>query len=313
MVLIFLRQPIVASISGEVTIKNNRLVFYWEVLRESIATYFGKDMPAHAAALAFYMIFSLPSMLFIILWTAARFYREVAVREAIFAEFGELVGEEGTQQLMATLEGLNVNEPTWWATVVGIGILLFTATTVLVTMHNTLNRIFEVDTADAQGLGIWKMVCDRFVSFTLVVTIAFILLVSLVVDAMITAMGMFFVQLAGEWATFMVKFNSMLLDVGATTTLFALFFRYLPNVKLNWKDTWFGAFVTAGLFTAGKYLIGFIIGNSTAADLYDAAGSVLVLMLWVYYASAIFLFGATFTFTRVRLLSNGRETGKAVV
>ena len=195
--LYFLRQPIVASIGGEVTIKN-RLVFYWDVLRESIATYFGKDMPAHAAALAFYMIFSLPSMLFIILWTAARFYREVAVREAVFAEFGELVGEEGTQQLMATLDGLNVHEPTWWATAVGIGILLFTATTVLVTMHNTLNRIFEVNAADTEGLGIWKMACDRFVSFTLVVTIAFILLVSLVVDAMITALGMFVVKWAGE-------------------------------------------------------------------------------------------------------------------
>ena len=294
-------------------IKNNKPVFYWEVLRESIAKFIGEDMPAQSAALAFYMIFSLPSILFIVLWTAARFYREVAVREAVFAEIGELVGEEGTQQLMTTIEGLNIQEPTWWATVVGIGILLFTATNVLVTMHNTLNRIFEVNAADTEGLGIWKMVCDRFVSFTLVVTIAFILLVSLVVDAMITALGMFVVKWAGEWATFMVEFDSMLLDVSATTTLFALFFRYLPDAKLTWKDTWFGAFVTAGLFTVGKYLIGYIIGNSTAADLYDAAGSVLVLMLWVYYASAIFLFGATFTFTRVRLLSNGRETGKAVV
>ena len=294
-------------------IKNNKPVFYWEVLRESIAKFIGEDMPAQSAALAFYMIFSLPSILFIVLWTAARFYREVAVREAVFTEIGALVGQEGTQQLMSTLEKLDIQEPTWWATVVGIGILLFTATTVLVTMHNTLNRIFEVNAAATDGLGIWKMVCDRFVSFSLVVTIAFILLVSLVVDAMITALGMFVVKWAGEWATFMVKFDSMLLDVGATTTLFALFFRYLPDAKLTWKDTWFGAFVTAGLFTGGKYLIGIIIGNSTAADLYDAAGSVLVLMLWVYYASAIFLFGATFTFTRVRLLSNDREKGKAVV
>ena len=288
-------------------IKNNKPVFYWEVLRESIAKYLDEDLPAHAAALAFYTIFSLPSMLFIVLWTAARFYKEVAVREAIFTEIGALVGQEGVQQLMATLEKLDIQEPTWWATVVGIGILLFTATTVLVTMHNTLNRIFEVNAADTEGLGIWKMVRDRLVSFTLVVTIAFILLVSLVMDAMITALGMFVVKWAGESATFMIEFDSILLDVGGTTTLFALFFRYLPDVKLTWKDTWFGAFVTAGLFTGGKYLIGIIIGNSTAADLYDAAGSVLVLMLWVYYASAIFLFGATFTFTRARLMSGGRN------
>ena len=129
-------------------------------------------MPEHAAALAFYTIFSLPSMLFIVLWTAARFYKEVAVREAVFTEIGALVGQEGTQQLMATLDKLDLQEPTWWATVVGIGI---------------------------------------------------------------------------------------------------------------------------------------IIGNSTAADLYDAAGSVLVLMLWVYYASAIFLFGATLTLTRARLMRSGRN------
>ena len=122
---------------------------------------------------------------------------------------------------------------------------------------------------------------------------------------MITALGMVVVKWAGELATFMIEFDSMLLDVGATTTLFALFFRYLPNAKLTWKDTWFGAFVTARLFTGGKYLIGIIIGNNTAADLYDAAGSVLVLMLWVYYASAIFLFVATFTFTRARLMRSG--------
>jgi membrane protein len=94
------------------------------------------------------------------------------------------------------------------------------------------------------------------------------------------------------------------LDLAATTALFAIFFRYLPGVKLKWKDTWFGALVTAVLFTAGKYLIGFFIGSSTVADLYDAAGSVLLVMLWVYYASAIFFFGAGFTFIRASRLHN---------
>jgi membrane protein len=99
-----------------------------------------------------------------------------------------------------------------------------------------------------------------------------------------------------------MAFDSILLDLAATTGLFAMFFRYLPEVTLKWKDTWFGALVTMGLFTAGKSLIGLIIGNSEVADLYDAAGSVLVVMLWVYYASAIFLFGASFTFSRAKLL-----------
>jgi len=277
-------------------------VFYVKVLKDAVTSYLGDDMPANAAALAFYTIFSLPSMLFIVLWTAGRFYRDAAVREAIFNEIGALVGDEGAQQLSATLEGLDIQEPTWWATVVGIGVLLFTATTVLVTLHNTLNRIFKVSTAQTVGMGLWKMVWDRFVSLSLVVTIAFVLLVSLMVDGMITAFGMVAVQWGGEWATFMVKLDSMLLDLGATAILFTLFFRYLPDIRLAWKDIWFGALLTAGLFTGGKYLIGAVIGSSTAADLYEAAGSVLVLMLWIYYASAIFLFGATFTFTRAQLM-----------
>jgi membrane protein len=185
---------------------------------------------------------------------------------------------------------------------VGIAVLLFTATTVLVTMQNTLNRIFEVNVADAKGLGIWKMLCDRFISFTLLITISFILLVSLVVDALISALGNFVAQWIGGFTTYLMAFDSIFLDLAATTGLFAIFFRYLPDVTLKWKDTWFGALVTMGLFTAGKSLIGLIIGNSEVADLYDAAGSVLVVMLWVYYASAIFLFGASFTFSRAKLL-----------
>ena len=279
------------------------VIFYTKVLKDAVTSYLADDMPANAAALSFYTIFSLPSMLFIVLWTAGRFYRDAAVREAIFNEIGALVGDKGAQQLSATLEGLNIQEPTWWATVAGVGVLLFTATTVLVTLHNTLNRIFKVRAAQTAGTGFWKMIRDRFVSLSLVVTIAFILLVSLMVDAMITAFGAVAVRYGGEWATFMVKFDSIVLDVGANTILLALFFRYLPDIRLAWKDIWFGALLTAVLFSGGKHLIALIIGNSTAADLYEAAGSILVLMLWIYYASAIFLFGATFTFTRAQLMT----------
>jgi len=169
---------------------------------------------------------------------------------------------------------------------VGIAVLLFTATTVLITMQNTLNRIFEAKVADAKGLGIWKMLCDRFISFTLLITISFILLVSLVVDALISALGNFVAQWIGGFTTYLMAFDSILLDLAATTGLFAMFFRYLPDVKLKWKDTWFGALVTTGLFTAGKYLIGLIIGKSEVADLYDAAGSVLVVMLWVVWPAS---------------------------
>lgn len=285
--------------------------FYERVLEEAVARFLKEDALTQSAALAYYMIFSLPSILMIILWTAARFYREVAVREAVFSEIAGLVGKEGAGQLSATIEGLNIHAPTWWATLAGIGLLVVTATTVLVTMQTTLNRLFEVEAADGEGLGIWKMLYDRLVSTAVLVTISFILLVSLMVDALISALAGFVSPWLGGWETYVMGFDAMLLRLVASTALFVMFLRYLPDVRLGWKDIWFGALVTTGLFAAGKNLIGLLIGNSSTAGLYEAAGSVLVLMLWVYYGSAMFLFGASFTFTRAKLLQEERE-GRAL-
>ena len=133
---------------------------YKKVLAQSIAKFLKEDVLTQSAALAFYMIFSWPSILLIILWTASRFYREVAVRDALFNEIGGIVGHQGAQQLIATVEKIDLHEPTWWATGIGIGVMLFTATTVLVTMQSSLNRIFEVKPEDAQGLGIIDILRD---------------------------------------------------------------------------------------------------------------------------------------------------------
>lgn len=283
----------------------NLLRFYGSVLKESIARFFKHDALTRSAALAFYMVFSLPPMLFIILWMADRFYRKVAVREAIFTEIGRLVGRQGAGELMATLERIDIQEPTWWATALGAGVLLFTATTVLVSVRDALNRIFEVEVVEYEDTNIWKMVRDRFISAAFIFTISFILLVWLVVDAMTTAFGRFLAKWNGGLTTYLLFSESILLSLGAATLLFTLVFRYMPDAKLNWKDAWFGALVTTGLFAAGKYIIGYFIGSSKVADIYAAAGSFLVLMLWVYYTSAIFLFGATITFTRARRLHRG--------
>jgi len=283
-----------------------RMRFYKRVVGEAVSRFLKEDALTQSAALAYYMIFSLPSILMIILWTAARFYREVAVREAIFSEIAGLVGKKGAGQLSATIEGLNIHAPTWWATLAGIGLLLVTATTVLVTMQTALNRLFEVEATDEEGLGIWKMLYGRLVSTAMLGTISFILLVSLVADTLLSALAGFVSPWIGEWETYVIGFDAMLLRVAASTALFVMILRYLPDIRLRWRDICFGALVTTGLFAAGKNLIGLLIGNSSTAGLYEAAGSVLVLMLWVYYGSAVFLFGASFTFTRAKLLQEAR-------
>jgi membrane protein len=281
--------------------------FYERVLEEAVARFIKEDALTQSAALAYYMIFSLPSILMIILWTAARFYREVAVRDALFSEIAGLVGKDGARQLSATIEGLNLHAPTWWATLAGVGLLVVTATTVLVTMQATLNRLFEVEAAEGAGLGIWKMMYERLVSTAMLLTISFVLLVSLVMDTLISTLAGFVSPLLGGWETPVMAFDAVLPRLAASTALFVMFLRYLPDVRLGWKDIWFGALVTTGLFAAGKNLIGLLIGNSSAGGLYEAAGSVLVLMLWMYYGSAMFLFGASFTFTRAKLLQEESE------
>lgn len=280
--------------------------FYWGVLKGAFDKFIDGDLLTQSAALSYYTIFSLPPMLLIILKTATQFYNEAEVKQTIFDEIGGLVGRDGAQQLLGTLDKIDIHQPSWWATALGIGVLVFTATTVFITMQNALNMIFEVKPAtNTKGWGLLKMLRDRAISFALLVSIAFILLVSLVVDALMTAFGKYLNDTLGDISAVMVIVTSVILPIAIITLLFAMLFRFLPDAKLAWRDTWFGALVTALLFSLGKYLIGFYIGNSSAASLYDAAGSVLVVMLWVYYASAILLFGATFTFVRAKQL-NGR-------
>ncbi len=268
---------------------------HWNIFKESL-TKFGKDdIFTHAAALSYYTIFSLPPMLVIILFTTTRFYDESTVKDALRNQIGSMVGTEGAEQLFQTIEKMNVFEPTIWATILGVGILIFTSTTVLVTMQNALNKIFEVK-AKPEGWGILKMITDRILSFALLVGLGFVMLVSLSVNAFIETFGNYLQGLYGGFSIILYILTTWILPFLIITVMFALMFKFLPDAKLKWSDTWFGAILTSALFMAGKYLISFYIGTSNVAGLYDAAGSIMVIMVWVFYASIIVMFGAVYTY-----------------
>ena len=277
------------------------LSFLITLLKDSISKFIDDDLMTHAAALAYYTIFSLPPMLLIILFTATQFYDEATVKGAIFGEITKLVGPSGAEQLATTIDKLGVYDSSTWAAVVGIGTLLFTSTTVFVTMQNALNTTFKVK-AKPEGWGILKLIKDRILSFTFLIGIAFVLLVSLSVNALIAAFSQRLETIIGPLSTMMTAIASLILPLIVITILFAMIFKFLPDAKLKWKDAWVGAIFTAICFSFGKYLIGFYIGNSQTANLYDAAGSVMVIMLWVFFASTIFLFGAVFTFTHAKYM-----------
>lgn len=290
--------------------KHFSISFYWKILKNSISSFIDKDTFTQSAALAYYVVFSLPPMLFIVFWSAGLWYKEAQVREAVFDEYGELIGQEGAMQLMTTLEGLTSSQPTWWATILGVGILVFTASTVFVTMKNTLNKIFEVKVTRSVTKGILMMLLDRFLSIAMLCIIALILTLSMVGSAMITAFGDAIENWMGDSVFLLLFFDHIVLNLLILTVLFAITYRYMPDSKLDWRDTWFGAFFTAVLFVVGKSFIEIFIGSSQAANFYDAAGGVLVLMLWVYYTSAIFFFGAYVTHIHAELSKENKDPAK---
>jgi membrane protein len=272
--------------------------FYWRVLKSAVTRFVDEDILTQSAALSYYMVFSLPPMLVIIFWSAGLLYEEAAVREAVFSELGKLIGQGGAEQIMNTMQKLTAAKPTWWAAVIGIGTLVFMASTVFVTIKNALNKIFEIQIERSVQQSILMMVFNRFLSIAMLAIISLILIISMVVSTLINAFGELIVEWVGESMNWLLLLDSAVLNLIILTLVFAITYRYVPDKRLKWRDTWFGALFTAFLFIAGKSLIAFFIGNSHMANLYDAAGSLLVLMLWVYYSSAMFYFGAIVTHSR---------------
>ncbi|MCB0578755.1 MAG: YihY/virulence factor BrkB family protein [Phaeodactylibacter sp.] len=268
--------------------------FYWKVLKGSIQRFLKEDIFTHAAGLAYYTIFALPPMLMVILFTTTIFYDRTTMRRTIFGEISSLVGPESARSLATTLDRIGLFEGSWWASAISIAVLVFTSTTVFVTIQNALNRIFGVK-PKPKTKGWLKMIRDRLISFALLLSIAFILIVSLVLTALISALGDYLSRFVPEVSIVIATVASELFPFLIITALFGLIFRYLPDVEIHWKDTIVGALVTSFLFLIGKFLISFYIANSQAANLYEAAGSVMVILLWVFYASIIFLFGGAFT------------------
>lgn len=266
----------------------------WTFIQETFAKFSKDNAFTWAAALSYYTIFSLPPMLFVILSITTLFYDEQSIRDAIFGEIGQLIGTKGAGQLANTVDSMQVFERKWWHAAIGIGGMLLTATTVFITLQNALNNIFQVK-AKPNGAGWFKMVRDRLLSLSVLLGIAFILLVSLVIDAIISGFGDYIAQRFPQISMAIVTVASMLIPLLVITALFAILFKFLPDAKTPWRLTWRGAAITALLFAVGKNAIGYYIGQSNTASLYDAAGSILVIMLWVFYASLIFLLGAVIT------------------
>jgi len=255
-----------------------------------------------AAALAYYAVFSIAPLLLVALAVAGLVFGREAAEGQLFGQLRTLVGEQGAAALQEMAKNAAQPGSGITAGAIGVVMLLFGASGVMVELKNALNRIWEVTPEKAGGL--WGMLRQRFFSFTMVLAVGFLLLVSLVISAALAAMGKTFEGRlpAAEPVMHVIQIVVSFLVI---TGLFALLFRYVPDAKVEWRDVWPGAAATAALFTLGKFLIGLYLGKGSFASTYGAAASLVIFLAWVYYSAQILFLGAEFT--QVYARARGRE------
>jgi len=244
------------------------------------------------AALAYYTVFSLAPLLLVALAVAGLLWDRGQIQGQLIAEIQGLMGPQGAQAVQTMLANAGRHGSGVLASILGVVTILFGATGVFVQLQTALNRVWNVEARP--GLGIWSFVKTRLISFGMGLGIGFLLLVSLVISTAVSAVG--------KWATGLLPGSEALMQ-GLTfvvsfafiTLLFAMMYKFLPDVEIGWRDVWIGAVVTALLFTLGKLLIGLYLGKSSVASTYGAAGSLVILLLWIYYSSQILFLGAEFT------------------
>lgn len=263
------------------------------IFRDTFTQWIDREPFRNSAVISFYTIFSLPGLLVIIINLAGYFYGEEAVTRSISGEIGSMIGGNTARDIEAIIANASVHQDFTFASLVGIGTLIFGATGVFYQLQQTLNMIWEVKPEPTRK--ITKMVLDRIFSFGLILAVGFLLLVSLVLSALLSIVSSWVAYYFSEVFNVVFRILDFSLSLGVVTFLFAAIFKFLPDAKVPWRDVWVGAFVTALLFVLAKFALGVYFGHSNPASAYGAAGTVILIMLWVSYAGLIVLFGAEFT------------------
>jgi membrane protein len=259
----------------------------------SIRAWLSHDASSMGAALSFYTLFSIAPVLLVATWIGGSVLDQESVRQYVLAQIQGLMGEAGAAAVSALLAGSSHIGGGMMATIVGITSLLIGATSVFGELQRDLDLIWETPRTAATS-GVWELVRTRILSFGLILGIGFLLMVSLVVSAALAAVSGWMESLIAEWKVLLFVVD-LALGLGISTVLFAMIYKFLPRQTIAWGDVWIGALVTAALFTVGKALISMYLSKSTFMSGYGAIGSLLVLLLWIYYSAQIFLLGAEFT------------------
>jgi membrane protein len=266
------------------------------LLKETVVEWSDDNVPRLGASLAFYTLLSLAPLLVVVVAIAAIAYGKQAAQGELFGQISGLVGPQGARAIQGLLEGAYKPGTGLLATILGLLTLAVGASSVVVELRSALNTIWHVPaTSDGMGLSsVLQLLKERFYSFGLVLGVGFLLLVSLVLNTFLAAFGKFFGSIlpAPEW---LLQAATSLISFLVITGLFAMIYKLVPDVRLKWSDVIVGSSVTALLFSVGKHLIGLYLGKASFGSTYGAAGSLVVVLVWVYYSSQLFFLGAEFT------------------
>ena len=265
----------------------------WQFLKTTINEWVEAEPFQLAAALSYYTLFSLAPLLLIAIGVAGLVFGREAAQDQIVETLQGMIGQDSAKAVQEMIQASSEKPKTGMlSTIIGFVALLFGAGGVVGQLQTSLNKMWEV--TPKPGQGIWGFLRQRFFSFAMVLAIGFLLLVSLVVTAVLSSFTSMLSSFLGD-ATFVAHAIDILVSFGFVTLLFALIYKYVPDVEIQWRDVWVGAALTSILFTIGKYLIGLYIGTSGVGSTFGAAGSLITILVWVYYSSLIFFLGAEFT------------------
>jgi membrane protein len=278
---------------------------WWPLVKAAGVAWVADYAPSMGAALSYYSIFSLAPLLLIVISIGGLVFGQEAVRGEVFMQLQDLLGTEASQAVEGLLASVSQPSEGLASTAIGVVLLLLGATSVFGELQDALDRIWRAPARDRSG-GLWGLVRARLLSFGMILGIAFLLMVSLILSAVVAALGKLWSGAFGDWALLAQVYN-LIAGFVVTTGVFAMIYKIMPRVSVKWRDVWLGAAVTSLLFTVGQFMIGMYIGRSNLASGFGAAGSLIVVFVWVYYSAQIFLLGAEFTWIYARTFGSMQD------
>jgi len=276
----------------------------WRLAKAAFTGWRDDYAQSMGAALAYYTLFSIAPLLLIVISIAGLVFGQDAARGEIIGQLNSLMGQRGALAIQTLLESMSRPTEGIAATVIGVVLLLVGATSVFGELQDSLDRIWKAPVRE--GSGLWHLLRARLLSFGMILGIGFLLMVSLVFSAGLAAISKWWAPMFSGWMLIAGTLNT-LFSFALTTGMFAMIYKTMPRAHIEWEEVWIGAVMTAVMFTIGKWLIGIYIGNSAFSSAYGAAGSILVLLIWVYYSAQIFLMGAEFTRAYSQVLGTGNR------